>query len=479
MARRQKGGKAGSPKAKVGPGRRTRAGADDGAAAAPFGKSWATEYRRRRRALMKVMGDDAIAVIPAARVACRNRDSEYPYRADSDFHYLSGFDEPEALIVLAPGRKAGEYLMFCRDRDPDKETWHGRRLGVERAPAALGADDAFPIGDVDDILPGLLEGRRQVFHTLGKDQAFDAQLLGWLNRARSSRRAAASDDPDVFVSLDYHLHEMRVHKSRAELATMRSAARISAAGHCRAMSVARPGMREHELEAALVGEYVRQGATHAFLPIVGGGANACILHYTENRDELRDGDLVLIDSGAEHELYAGDITRTFPVNGRFDEAQRTVHDIVLAAQLAAIAEVRPGNHWNAPHEAAVKVLTRGLRDIGILKGRLDALIRDQAYKPWYMHRTGHWLGMDVHDVGDYRMGEDWRALEPGMVLTVEPGLYLPASRKVPRAFRDIGVRIEDDVVVTADGCEVITGDVPKSADDIEAFMHAARESASP
>ena len=440
----------------------------------PFGKTQGAEYRRRRRTLMRLMGDDAIAVIPAARVAYRNRDSEYAYRPDSDFHYLSGFDEPDALLVLVPGRKAGEYLVFCRERDPEKETWHGRRLGVERAPAALGADDAFPIGDVDDILPGLLEGRREVYHTLGKDPLFDAQLLGWLNRARASRRRATGGDPEVFVSLDYHLHEMRLHKSRVELATLRRAARISAAGHRRAMRAARPGMREYELEAELVAEYVRQGATHAFLPIVGGGANGCILHYTENRDELRDGDLVLIDSGAEHEKYAGDISRTFPVNGRFSEAQREVYDIVLAAQLAAIEAVRPNAHWNAPHEAAVKVLTRGLRDLGILKGRLDTLLRDEAHKPYYMHRTGHWLGMDVHDVGEYKIDEEWRVLEPGMVLTVEPGLYLGASRKVPKRYRDIGIRIEDDVVVTADGCEIITADVPKVPEEVEALMAEGR-----
>ena len=425
---------------------------------------------------MRAMGDGAIAVIPAARVAMRSRDTDYAYRPDSNFHYLSGFDEPDALMVLVPNRKAGEYLMFCRERDPDKEIWHGRRLGVERAPAALGADDAFPIGDIDDILPGLLEGRHSVYHTLGKDQAFDAQLLGWLSRSRASRRSLG-ESPDMFVSLDFHLHEMRVHKSRAEIASLRRAARISAAGHRRAMARARPGLREYELEAELIAEYTREGATHAFLPIVGGGANACILHYTENRDVLEDGDLVLIDSGAEHEKYAGDITRTFPVNGRFSEAQRRVHDIVLAAQLAAIEAVRPGASWNAPHEAAVKVLTRGLRDLGILKGRLDTLLRDEAYKPWYMHRTGHWLGMDVHDAGEYKIGDDWRVLEPGMVLTVEPGLYLGDSRKVPRAYRNIGIRIEDDVVVTADGCEVISADVPKSAADIERFMAASADTA--
>ena len=447
----------------------------DEAARAPFGRTQALELRRRRRALMRLMGEDSIAVIPAAPVAMRSRDTDYAYRPDSNFHYLSGFDEPEALMVLVPGRKAGEYLMFCRERDPEKEIWHGRRLGVERAPGALGADDAFPIADVDDILPGLLEGRRSVYHTLGKDQQFDARLLGWLARARSSRRAGGSD-PDRFVSLDFHLHEMRVHKSRAEIALLRRAARISAAGHRRAMERARPGLHEYELEAELVGEYVRRGATHAFLPIVGGGANACVLHYTENRDVLRDGDLVLIDSGAEHAKYAGDITRTFPVNGRFDDSQRAVYDIVLAAQREAIDAVCPGASWNAPHEAAVRALTRGLRELGILEGRLDKLIRDEAYKPYYMHRTGHWLGMDVHDVGEYRIDGEWRVLEPGMVLTVEPGLYLGGSRKVPKAYRHIGIRIEDDVVVTATGAEVISADVPKDPDEIERLM--ARSAAS-
>jgi len=437
-----------------------------------FSKAQAAELKRRRRTLMRLIGDDGIAVIPAASKTFRSRDTEHAYRPDSNFHYLSGFDEPEALMVLIPNRKAGEYLMFCRERDRLKETWNGRRLGVERAPRALGADDAFPIDDLDDILPGLLEGRRSVHHTLGKDQAFDIRLLGWLNRARRTRRSVGTD-PDMFVSLDFHVHEMRLQKSRAELATMRQAARISADGHRLAMQAVRPGMHEYQLEAELIAEYTRRGATHAFLPIVAGGANACILHYTENRDRLVDGDLVLIDSGAEHEKYAGDISRTFPVNGRFTAAQREVYDIVLEAQQAAIEAVRPGVSWNRPHEEAVKVLTRGLKTLGVLTGRLDKLVRDEAYKPWYMHRTGHWLGMDVHDVGEYRIDDAWRELEPGMVLTVEPGLYLGTSRKVPAAYRNIGIRIEDNVVVTADGGEVITGGVPKAADEIEALM--ARE----
>jgi Xaa-Pro aminopeptidase len=432
-------------------------------------KAFANELKRRRRSLMRIMGDSSIAVIPAAPVAMRSGDTEFPYRADSNFHYLSGFSEPEALMVLVPGRKAGQYLMFCRERDPEKETWHGRRLGVDHAPEALGADDAFPIGDIDDILPGLLEGRQSVYHTLGKDQHFDAQLLTWLNQARSNRRRDGGD-PDSFISLDFHLHEMRVHKSRGELASMRRAAQISAAGHKRAMQAAKAGLFEYELEAELIAEYTRSGATYAFQPIVGGGENGCILHYTENTDKLKSGDLVLIDSGAEYAMYAGDITRTFPVNGHFSKAQREVYDIVLAAQLAAIAAVQPGNHWNDPHDAAVKVLTQGLIDLGILKGKLAKLIKSEAYKPWYLHRTGHWLGMDVHDVGEYRIDGEWRLLEPGMVLTVEPGLYLPASRQVPRRYRNIGIRIEDDILVTEDGHEVLSDGVPKTVEDIEAVM---------
>jgi Xaa-Pro aminopeptidase len=434
-----------------------------------FNKAQGAELKRRRRALMRIMGDDSIAVIPSAHTCMRSRDTEYPYRADSNLLYLSGFDEPEALMVLVPNRRAGQYLMFCRERDPAKETWHGRRMGVEDAPAALGADDAFPISDMDDILPGLLENKTAVFHTLGKDLAFDARLLGWLNKARSSR-GRDGGDPDTFVSLDFHLHEMRVHKSRSELATMRRAARLSAAAHTRAMCAARPGMHEYELEAELIAEYRSQGAGHAFPPIVGGGENGCILHYTENNDVLLDRELVLIDSGAELGGYAGDITRTFPVNGRFSNAQAAVYEIVLEAQLAAIGMIKPGNHWNDPHDAAVKVLTRGLRDLGILKGTLPKLIKDEAYKPYYMHRTGHWLGMDVHDVGEYKINGEWRLLEPGMVMTVEPGLYLSDSRKIPKAYRNIGIRIEDDVVVTRDGHEILTADVPKTIADIEDCM---------
>jgi len=432
-------------------------------------KSFAAELKRRRRALMRVMDDNAIAILPAAREVIRSRDTEYPYRQDSNFYYLSGFTEPEALMVLIPGRKAGQFIMFCRERDQLKETWHGRRLGVEQAPSALAADDAFPIGDIDDILPGLLEGRQHVYHTLGKDQMFDAQLLGWLKQARSSRRDGA--DPDAFISLDFHLHEMRVQKSRHELALLKKAARISANAHKRAMKACQPGMHEYELEATLIAEYRSNNAEHAFMPIVGSGANGCILHYVENSDELKDGSLVLIDSGAEFGGYAGDITRTFPVNGRYSDAQKEVYDIVLDSQLAAIDAVKPGNHWNDPHDAAVKVLTRGLKKLGILKGSVASLIKEDAYKPYYMHTTGHWLGQDVHDVGEYKIDGEFRMLEPGMVLTVEPGLYLNNSKKIPKKYRNIGIRIEDDVVVTKKGHEVISSAVPKTTAQIESLMN--------
>ena len=420
---------------------------------------------------MRIMGDHSIALIPSSREKIRSKDTEYRYRADSNLYYLSGFDEPDALMVLIPNRKAGQYLLFCRERDALKETWQGRRLGVEDAPEALGADDAFPITDIDDILPGLLENKQSVYHTLGKDQQFDAQLLGWLNKARSSR-SRDGGDPDSFISLDYHLHEMRLLKSRLEINQMKKAAKLSAAAHRRVMQHARPGMLEYQLEAHLVAHYRSHGAEHAFLPIVGSGANGCILHYTENNDVINDGELVLVDSGAELDHYAGDITRTFPVNGTFTKAQKTIYDIVLDAQLAAIEKTKAGNHWNEPHEAALKVLTQGLRDIGVLKGKLAKLLKEEAYKPYYMHRTGHWLGMDVHDVGEYRINGDWRVLEPGMVITVEPGLYLGSSRRVPKEFRDIGIRIEDDVIVTKSGCDVITDGVPKQIDEIEALMQS-------
>lgn len=418
---------------------------------------------------MRMMGHDAIAILPTSPEHARNRDVAYPYRPDSDFYYLTGFPEPQAVAVLVPGRGHGEYLLFCRDRDPEMETWHGRRAGPQGAVERFAADDAFPIGDIDDILPGLLEGRERVFYTMGVVPEFDQRVIAWVNRIRSQSRAGQRT-PDEFVSLDHFLHDMRLYKSRAEIKIMRQAANIAARAHQRAMRLCRPGMMEYELEAEFLHEFRRAGGEPAYPSIVGSGENGCILHYTENAARLEDGALVLIDAGVEHQYYASDITRTFPVNGRFSPAQRAIYELVLGAQRAAIEEVYPGNTWNAPHDAAVKVLTRGLVRLGLLKGRPAALIKEQAYRRFYMHRTGHWLGMDVHDVGDYKVGGEWRVLEPGMVLTVEPGLYIAAGRGVARKWWNIGVRIEDDVLVTRDGYDVLSKAAPKTVEDIEALM---------
>jgi Xaa-Pro aminopeptidase len=428
------------------------------------------EFIRRRKQLMRMMGRDSIAIIPTAPERTRNRDVEFPFRADSDFYYLTGFPEPEAVAVLAPGRKHGEYLLFCRERDPQMETWTGRRAGTAGAVESWDADDAFPIGDIGDILPGLLERCDRVFYTMGNDPAFDRRILDWVNRLRQGGRAGTRA-PDEFISLEHLLHDMRLYKSRSEVRVMRTAAKVACRAHRRAMQACRPGMHEYGIEAELLHEFRSAGMVPAYSSIVGGGENGCILHYTANASELCDGDLLLIDAGAEYDCYASDVTRTFPVNGRFSEAQRALYEVVLAAQLAAISKVAPGNHWNAPHAAAVRVLTRGLIKLGILKGKPAQLIRQEAYRRFYMHRTGHWLGMDVHDVGDYKVGGEWRVLEPGMVLTVEPGLYIPAgSRGVSRKWWNTGIRIEDDVLVTRDGHEVLSAAAPKTVAEIESVM---------
>ena len=433
----------------------------------------AEEFARRRRQLMRLMGRDAIAVLPAAPERIRNNDVCYNFRQDSDFHYLTGFGEPEAVAVLIPGRAQGEFVMFVRERNRTREIWDGRRAGPEGARAQYGADDAFPIGDLDDILPGLLESRARVYHTMGKYHDFDQRVVGWVNALRAQARSGAHP-PQEFVALDHVLHDMRLFKSRRELAIMRRSGAIAAGAHVRAMKFCRPGRTEYQVMAELVHEFGRHGADIAYHPIVGGGANSCVLHYGDNNQPLRDGDLLLIDAGCEHQYYASDVTRTFPVNGRYSKEQRAVYGVVLAAQRAACAQVRPGNHWNAPHDAAVRAITQGLVRIGLLKGPVAGLIRDGAYKKFFMHRTGHWLGIDVHDVGDYKVGDEWRVLEPGMVLTVEPGIYIPAgTRGVPRSFWNIGIRIEDDVAVTATGHEVLSAGAPTDPDVIEKLMAAA------
>ncbi len=429
------------------------------------------EFARRRQRLMALMEPNSIAIVPSASEQRRSRDTEYPFRQDSDFHYLCGFPEPEAVLVLIPGRTHGEFVLFCRERDQRMELWHGHRAGPEGACADHGADDAFPVGDIDDILPGLIEGRDRVYYSMGRSAEFDRRIMAWVNQIRSKESSGAVP-PGEFTDLDHMLHDLRLKKSAAELRLLQRAGEITARAHQRAMRAARAGIHEYQLEAEILHEFAQGGARFAAYPsIVGSGPNSCILHYTDNARPLRDGELVLIDAGCEYQCYAADVTRTFPVSGRFNRQQRAIYDIVLAAQAAAIAAVRPGNHWNAPHEATVEVITRGLRDLGLLRGEVGDLVASEAYREFYMHRAGHWLGLDVHDVGDYRVAGEWRELEPGMVLTVEPGIYIaPDNDNVAARWRGIGIRIEDDVVVTADGCRLLTDAVPRRPEDIEALM---------
>ncbi len=432
----------------------------------------AAEFVKRRRQLMRMIGDTGIAVLPSAPVKLRSRDVEYRYRQDSDFYYLTGFPEPSAVAVLAPGRDKGEYVLFCRDRDRAKELWDGWRAGQEGAVADYGADDAFPIDDIDDILPGLLESRSRVYYTMGMYPDFDRRVTEWIKSLRS-RGASGIHAPQEFVALDHLLHDMRLYKSRAELSAMRRAAKIAVAAHRRAMSMIRPGLFEYEVEAEYLHEFRRHDATVSYSPIVGGGANACILHYVENNAELESGDLLLIDAGCEYDYYASDVTRTVPVSGRFSPEQRALYEIVLEAQRAAIDKTREGNHWNEPHDAAVRVITKGLRKLGLLDGSVPKLVKSGAYREFFMHRTGHWLGMDVHDVGDYKVDGEWRLLEPGMVTTVEPGIYVSAKSKVPARWRNIGIRIEDDVAVTHDGPDVLSKGLASDPDEIERLMAEA------
>jgi len=427
------------------------------------------EFAHRRRQFMRMIGKDAIAILPAAPVRHRNGDVEYAYRQDSHFYYLSGFPEPDAVAVLAPGRATAEYLLFVREHDALRESWDGARAGTDGAVQRYGADDAFPIADIDEILPGLMETRSQVYYSMGTHPDFDSQVLGWVNGLQSQARQAAGV-PHEFVALRHVLDDMRLYKSRSELASLRRAAQIAVAAHRRAMRFVRPGRMEYEVMAEVLHEFRSHNADMSYYPIVGGGANACVMHYRDNDQPLCDGDLLLLDAGCELDYYASDITRTFPVCGRFTAVQRAVYEVVLEAQLAAIDKVRCGNHWNHPHEAAVRVITQGLVKLGLLKGKVAALIKEQAYLQFFGHRTGHWLGLDVHDVGDYKVGGEWRVLEPGMVLTIEPGIYIRPSPRVPKEFWNIGVRIEDEVLVTAGAAEVLTAGLEKSPEAIESLM---------
>jgi len=428
------------------------------------------EFARRREQLSRMTGDGSVVVVRSAPERIRNNDVHYAYRQDSDFLYLTGFHEPGAMLVLVPEGKQCKSILFCRERDPKREMWDGPMAGLDGAIASFGMDEAQNIEEATKRMPDMLKGSERIYYDLGKDVDFDHQLIGWMNefRGKAHRNFQA---PDEIIALDHLLHDMRLYKSRTELTVMRKSARIAAGAHRRAMQVCRPGLNEADIHAELLHEFTRHRCEVSYQPIVGSGSNACVLHYIANRDEMKEGDLLLIDAGAEYDGYASDITRTFPVNGRFSPAQRDLYEVVLNAQEAAIEKVLAGQQWDEVHEAAVVAVAEGMLDLGILEGSLDEVLEDETYARFYVHKTGHWLGLDVHDVGDYQVDGHSRELEPGMVFTVEPGIYIRTDDDtVDKRWRGLGIRIEDDVVVTRDEPEILTSDVPKSIDEIEALM---------
>jgi len=433
-----------------------------------------TEFKQRRLALMQRM-DAGIAIIPTAPEAIRNRDSHYPYRFDSYFYYLTGFKEPESVLVLIAGDVskgiAPQSILFCRDKDMEREVWDGFRYGPAAAVSEFGFDEAYSILQLDEIVPKLLANQSKLFYSLGSDADWDVSVIGWLNQVKAQARTGVSA-PDDIADVRKLLDEMRLFKSPAEQVLMRRSATIAASAHKRAMQKVRAGKMEYEIEAEFLHEFYRFGAqSPAYTSIVASGANACTLHYNANNARLNDSDLLLIDAGCELDGYASDITRTFPVNGKFSAVQKDVYELVLAAQAAAISKVTPQSHWNQPHEAALEVLVQGFIDFGWCKGSKEAVLESGAYRQFYMHRTGHWLGLDVHDAGEYKdKAGNWRMLEPGMMLTVEPGCYIRPAENVPEHFWNIGIRIEDDVLVTAGGCDIITIDAPKTVAEIETVM---------
>ncbi len=414
----------------------------------------------RRRARLAALMNEGVAVLRTSPERQRNRDSLYPFRFDSYFHYLTGFSEPEAVLVLFAGSKP-KSILFCREKDVEREIWDGFRHGPEKARETFGFEEAHPIAKLDELLPQLFANQPAVFCDVGADPDWDRQVIGWINKVRALIRSGVSAPAEI-RDVRRFLDDMRLIKDEYEIGTMRRAAGISSEAHRRAMRTARPGVRENELEAELIHEFRRQGAqAPAYTPIVAAGANSCVLHYVQNDAVLKDGEVVLVDAGCELDGYAADM---------FSGPQRDIYELVLSAQAAAIAQVKPGNEWEAPHVAAVKVLAQGMIDLGLCKGSADSVIESGDYRRFYMHRTGHWLGMDVHDAGDYKRNGSWLALKPGMVLTVEPGCYVRPAEDVAEKFWNIGVRIEDDALVTDSGCEIITAAAPKNIDDIELLM---------
>ena len=428
----------------------------------------AKQFKARRLALMQSMGS-GVAIIPTAPEVIRNRDNHYPYRFDSYFYYLTGFKEPESVLLLIAGAEP-KSILFCRDKDMEREIWDGFRHGPAGALAEFGFDEAYSISQLDELAPKIIANQQKLFYSLGADAAWDARVTQWLNQLREQSRSGVSA-PSEMVDVRSLVDEMRLFKSGNEIDIMRRAATISAEAHKHAMQTVRPNMMEYEIEAEFLREFYRQGAqAPAYTPIVAGGINACTLHYVANNAQMKDGDLVLIDAGCELDGYASDITRTFPVNGKFSAAQKDLYELLLAAQAAAIDKIHPDSHWNQPHEAALDVLIRGFIDFGLCKGSPESVLESGDYRRFYMHRTGHWLGLHVHDAGEYKRDGEWRVLEPGMTLTVEPGCYVRPADNVPEHFWNIGIRIEDDALVTVKGCEIMTAAAPKTVSEIETAM---------
>jgi Xaa-Pro aminopeptidase len=430
-----------------------------------------SEFKARRERLLAQMDENSVAIIAAASEVTRSRDTEYAFRQDSDFFYLTGFNEPDAVLVLIPGSDTPS-ILFCRDKDPLAEVWHGRRIGFAAAKSDYLFEQAFALSELSAQLTTLVSGKQVLYYAQGVYAAFDGQLFSLLASLRNVPKQG-NKAPATIKDVRPLIHEMRLFKSPSEIAVMRQACEISAKGHMRAMRFARPGATEYQLEAELHHHYAMQGARYpAYGTIVGSGDNANILHYTDNSDVLKNGDLVLIDSGCELQGYAADITRTFPVNGKFSDAQAALYNIVLQAQQVAFNEIKPGGYLSQANKLAMQVMTQGLLDLGILTGDFEQLMAQQACKEFYLHGLGHWLGLDVHDVGDYKQNDQERAFQPGMVLTIEPGLYISKDSAAPQQYQGIGIRIEDNVLVTAQGFENLTASVPKTISEIEALMQS-------
>lgn len=429
----------------------------------------AKEFKKRRQQIAKIIGEDSIAILKAKDVCLRNGDADYKYRPDSNFYYLTGCHEPESYVVICPAHEKGNDILFCREIDPENVIWNGPMLGLSQAKEKLEFDNAYDIKSSDSLIPLLMQGRDKVYFMLGDDSAFDKKIVEWTHEVKKEKWAK-SQAPHELISLKPFLDDMRVYKSKAEIKCMQKSADIAAVGHIKMMQTCQVDKHEYNLSAEFYHHITNHNSQASYLPIVGGGSNGCILHYINNSHKLKDGDLVLIDAGAEWDYYASDITRTFPINGKFSDTQRQVYEIVLAAHSAALALIKPGTHWNEPHEAAVKVIAQGLLDLGLIKGNLDTVLNEYSYAEFFMHKTGHWLGLDVHDCGDYSVDGLWVELEAGMVLTIEPGIYISEDAKVPEKYRGIGIRIEDDVLVTRDGNKILSHKVPRTIEEIEQIM---------